>query len=70
MDTQERLKARDYFGVITSAASVIANIEYCISGEDPQDPPYPDKSKLPQYVRFIEQIVEIILVISKYLTQE
>ncbi|OIV89990.1 hypothetical protein TanjilG_00369 [Lupinus angustifolius] len=70
METQKRLEARDYFGVITSATSVVANIEYCISGDDPQDPPYPDKSKLPRYARFIEQVVEIILVISKYLTLE
>ncbi|KAF1882933.1 hypothetical protein Lal_00003115 [Lupinus albus] len=51
MDTQKHLKDGDYYGVITAATSVIANIEYCISGEDPQDPPYPDKSKLPQSAR-------------------
>ncbi|CAL0323697.1 unnamed protein product [Lupinus luteus] len=70
IDTQKRFEARDYYGVSTSASSVIANTEYCISGEDPEDPPYPDKSNLPRYARFIEQVVDIILVISNFLKQE
>ncbi|KAK7290998.1 hypothetical protein RIF29_05827 [Crotalaria pallida] len=68
--THELLMEGDYFGVKTSASAVIADMEYCISGEDPEDPIYPDKSKLPQYAHSIEQVVSIILVIPNYLMQK
>ncbi|KAK7290996.1 hypothetical protein RIF29_05825 [Crotalaria pallida] len=65
--TQELLKKGDYVGVNSAASAVISDVEDCISGEDPDDPAYPDKSKLPQYADVVSKVADIILVISKYL---
>ncbi|CAL0313693.1 unnamed protein product [Lupinus luteus] len=67
---QELLKKGDYFGVGTAASAVITNIDDCITGEDPEDPPYPDKSNLPQYADVVQKVVDIILIISNYLIQK
>ncbi|KAE9597417.1 hypothetical protein Lal_00029892 [Lupinus albus] len=66
---QELLKKEDYFGVSTAASAVITDVDNCITGEDPEDPPYPDKSNLPQYADVVKKTVGILLIISKYLTQ-
>ncbi|KAK7290997.1 hypothetical protein RIF29_05826 [Crotalaria pallida] len=65
--TQELLKKGDYVGVNSAASAVTTDVQDCISGEDPDDPTYPDKSKLLEYADIIEQVVSIILVISNYL---
>ncbi|OIW20163.1 hypothetical protein TanjilG_02965 [Lupinus angustifolius] len=67
---QELLKKGDYFGVGTAASAVLTDVDDCLTGEDPEDPPYPDKSNLPQYADVVQKIVEILLIISKYLTEK
>ncbi|KAE9615567.1 hypothetical protein Lal_00045278 [Lupinus albus] len=67
---QELLKKGDYFGVGTAASAVITDVDDCITGEDPEDPPYPDKSNLPQFADVVQKVVDIILIISKYLIQK
>ncbi|CAL0313691.1 unnamed protein product [Lupinus luteus] len=64
---QELLKKDDYFGVGTTASAITTDVDDCITGEDPEDPPYPDKSNLPQYADVVQKVVDIILIISKYL---
>ncbi|TKY46385.1 Pectinesterase inhibitor 1 [Spatholobus suberectus] len=65
--TQELLKKGDYPGVGSSASAILTNVEACINGESPTDPPYPDHSILPKYANVVELVAEIILIISKYL---
>ncbi|KAE9597415.1 hypothetical protein Lal_00029993 [Lupinus albus] len=67
---QELLKKGDYIGVGTTASAIITDVDDCLTGEDPEDPPYPDKSNLPKYADVIQKVVDIILIISKYLTQK
>ncbi|OIW03147.1 hypothetical protein TanjilG_11784 [Lupinus angustifolius] len=67
---EELLKKGDYFGVGTAASAVITDVDDCITGEDPEDPPYPDKSNLPQYADVVQKVVNILLIISKYLIQK
>ncbi|KAF1896136.1 hypothetical protein Lal_00042903 [Lupinus albus] len=67
---QGLLKKGDYIGVGTAASAVITDVDDCLTGGDPKDPPYPDKSNLPQYVDVVHKVVDIILIISKYLTQK
>ncbi|KAJ1397025.1 Pectinesterase inhibitor domain [Sesbania bispinosa] len=66
-DTEERLKAGDYDGVNLGAAAVSTYVDDCVSGEGPSDPPYPDRSLLPKYADVIDQVVQIILIISNLL---
>ena len=65
--TAQMLKTRDCQGVNVAAAGIASNVEYCISGDSPSDPPYYDPSVLPRYANFVEQAAEIICVISTYL---
>lgn len=65
--TQELLKKGDYQGVNVAASSIQTNVDDCISGESPTDPPYHDPSMLPKYASIIELVVEIILIISNSL---
>ncbi|OIV90428.1 hypothetical protein TanjilG_11782 [Lupinus angustifolius] len=67
---QDLLKKEDYIGVNTAASAIITNINDYIVGEDPEDPPYTDKSNLPQFVDVVKKVADIILVISKYLIKK
>lgn len=65
--TRELLKKGDYQGVRVAVASVRSDVDDCISGDSPTDPPYQDPSMLPQYAAILELIVDIIIVLSKSL---
>ncbi|KAE9597413.1 putative pectinesterase inhibitor domain-containing protein [Lupinus albus] len=68
--TQELLKKGRYGGVNIGATAVRIDVGDCIIGVTPDDPPYPDKSNIPQYADVILHVVKIILIISNYLTQK
>ncbi|OIW15524.1 hypothetical protein TanjilG_13830 [Lupinus angustifolius] len=68
--TQELLKKGDYFGVNSAASAVIVDVDDCIFGEDPEQPPYPDKSDLPKNADFIDKVLEALLIISQLLYQK
>ncbi|XP_057433511.1 pectinesterase inhibitor-like [Lotus japonicus] len=68
--TQQYLNKRDYVGVNMRATDVHYFVDYCISGDDspgPNPPPFPDTSLLPKYAQVIQDITEIILIISNLL---
>lgn len=65
--TQEMLKKGDYQGVNLAASAVSTDIEDCISGDSPSDPPFNDPSDLPKYAADIESVLDVILVLSKFL---
>lgn len=65
--TQELLQKGDYQGVNVAASSIIGDVEDCITGESPTDPPYHDPSQLPQYAAVLELVVDIILVLANVL---
>ncbi|KAK7316057.1 hypothetical protein VNO77_34723 [Canavalia gladiata] len=65
--TQELLKKGDYGGVNVAASAIQTDVDDCISGESPSDPPYPDHSILPKYAATVDLVVQIILVISNRL---
>ena len=67
--TEQMLNTGDYEGVNVAAAAVTTDVDNCVSGESPSDPPYQDPSLLPQYAGVVEQVVAIIIVISNYLLQ-
>ncbi|KAE9588508.1 hypothetical protein Lal_00003027 [Lupinus albus] len=65
--TEEMLEKEYYFGVNLASISVIVDINECISGEDSEGPPYPNKSDLPRNGVFIQKVIQILLVISQLL---
>ncbi|KAK7270993.1 hypothetical protein RJT34_26561 [Clitoria ternatea] len=65
--TEELFKNGDYQGVGVSASSIEDDVEDCISGESPSDPPYHDTSTLPQYASVVELVAQIIIILSKNL---
>ncbi|XP_027357188.1 pectinesterase inhibitor 1-like [Abrus precatorius] len=60
---QELLKKKDYRGVNVAASSILTDVEDCISGESPSDPPFPDPSILPKYAYVVDLFAEIILIL-------
>ncbi|OIW21031.1 hypothetical protein TanjilG_28257 [Lupinus angustifolius] len=66
---QESLKKGDYFSLSAASKAVIIDVEDCITGGDPEDTPYNDKSKLPQYVENVQKVVHIVVIISNHLIQ-
>ncbi|KOM33963.1 hypothetical protein LR48_Vigan02g011300 [Vigna angularis] len=65
--TKEMLQKGDYEGVNVAASAVSTDIEDCISGDSPSDPPFNDPSDLPKYAAVIESVLDVILVLSKFL---
>ncbi|CAJ2644823.1 pectinesterase inhibitor 2-like [Trifolium pratense] len=59
-DIQQLLKSGDYDSAFQSARSIRIDIDACISGESPSDPPYPDTSLLPKYADSVDKVAQII----------
>jgi pectinesterase inhibitor-like protein len=65
--SQQLLMEKDYSGLSSAASSVFTDVDDCIRGASPSDPPYPDPSMLPQYANVVLDVVDITLVISNML---
>jgi hypothetical protein len=65
---EQYLKNGDYqeFGV--QVDGLFGDYISCIETDSPDDPPFPDKSLLPKYARVFHDVVEIMNVISLYLS--
>ncbi|XP_020204840.1 pectinesterase inhibitor 1 [Cajanus cajan] len=65
--TLELFKKGDYGGVGVAMSAVGTDVDDCLSGESPSDPPYNDPSQLPQYGAVVELLAIITIIISKSL---
>ncbi|MED6224559.1 hypothetical protein PIB30_085287 [Stylosanthes scabra] len=54
---RENLNKGDYLGVNVAASSADEDVDDCVSGDSPSDPPVQDPSVLPQYATLVQQEV-------------
>lgn len=66
---QQLLKEKYYQFAYDSAADIEGDVNNCLTGESPSDPPYHDTSLLPKYANVIAQVGQIIVSILSYLMQ-
>ncbi|XP_045831024.1 uncharacterized protein LOC123922342 [Trifolium pratense] len=66
---EQYLKNGDYVGFGVKVSGLFAEYLSCVETDSPTDPPYPDKSLLPKYAGVFHDVVEIMNVISLYLTE-
>ncbi|KAL2335185.1 hypothetical protein Fmac_016398 [Flemingia macrophylla] len=64
----ELFKKKDYQGVGVAMSAVETDVDDCISGESPSDPPYNDPSMLPKYGAAVQLVASITIIISKSLS--
>ncbi|XP_058746629.1 pectinesterase inhibitor 1-like [Vicia villosa] len=67
---EKYLKSEDYYSVINVASTLIVDYMYCVEGESPGELPYPDKTKIPKYAKFIKEVAAILLSISHLLLKK
>lgn len=58
------LKSKDYFDVGSYGSSIIAYVEYCVSGEYPAEVVHFDVPSFPKYARVVEKVVDALILIS------
>jgi len=66
-EAQGFLKIGDYGDVHMNANFIIVNVDDCLFGDSPSDPPFHDTSLLPKYADVVQKIAEIIFIISNLL---
>ncbi|WJX58946.1 hypothetical protein P8452_44346 [Trifolium repens] len=69
VDSEQYLKNRDYEEFGYQVDRLFADYQSCIETDSPDDPPFPDKSLLPKYARVFHDVIEIMNVISLYLSE-
>ncbi|PNX56278.1 pectinesterase inhibitor-like protein [Trifolium pratense] len=67
VEAQQLLKKGDYGGVNAHASGILTDVDGCLSGDSPTDPPFHDTSSLPKYAAIVEQVSQIILIITNFL---
>ncbi|XP_061361015.1 uncharacterized protein LOC133304944 [Gastrolobium bilobum] len=65
--TQRMLRSGNYFGMSVGANDITGHIDGCIREGSQSGPPYHDMSLLPKYGSVVEQVAQIILMISNFL---
>jgi pectinesterase inhibitor-like protein len=66
-EIQQYLKVGDYISAGQRAYAVGVDVDSCILGESPSDPPYHDTSLLPKYADIVDQVAEVIFNILNFL---
>jgi hypothetical protein len=61
------LKKGDYDGVNVHVSGIVTDVNGCLSGDSPTDPPFHDSSSLPKNADIVQQVSQIILIITNFL---
>ncbi|KAK2451373.1 hypothetical protein P8452_14546 [Trifolium repens] len=67
VEAQQLLKKSDYGGVNVHVSAILTDVDGCLSGDSPTDPPFQDTSSLPKNADIVNQVSQIILIITNFL---
>ncbi|XP_004517113.1 pectinesterase inhibitor 1-like [Cicer arietinum] len=66
-EIENKMKGGDYDGMREMTLSITGDYDTCINDDSPGAIPYPDKSLLPKYAKVVNDVANILYVISKFL---